>query len=215
MADHVRFTETMAGWLSPAVDRTHEDAARAGRDADGDGMFVLTVVTPDVDAFLVDPRHRSPAYGCVIVPALHAAPLRVLDGHLDLFVDTELGSRIVHMRYGLSLATEDGARWYLRGIKEVVRRAWWPTMAIDTTTLFVDVFPGESATGAPRLRGVFTMGPGGVLAQGLSFRGAGGWLGLRGIVRYLAYYVRRVVHVYFGPRTAPLRPRWAAPTTTG
>ena len=59
------------------------------------------------------------------------------------------------------------------------------------------------------LRGILRMGPVGVTAQGLSFRGAGGWFGLRGIIRYLAYYVTRVIHVYAGPRRAPLRPAWA------
>ncbi len=210
MPDLVRFTETMAGWLSPRVEASHEDAERAGRDAGASALFVLTVVTPDVDVFLADPDHRSPAFGCVLLPALHARPLAVRRGHLDLFVDTALGSRVVHMRYGLLLDAEDGRAWYLRGIKEVARRAWWPTMVADTTTLFVDVFPGESPTGTPTLRGILRMGAGGVTAQGLSFRGAGGWLGLRGVARYLLYYARRVAHVYFGPRTAPLRPAWAA-----
>ncbi|MFN7142641.1 MAG: hypothetical protein ACK4YP_02615 [Myxococcota bacterium] len=209
MPDHVRFTETMAGWLSPRVDATHEDAERAGRDAGGRGLFVLTVVTPDVDVFLADPDHRSPAYGCVLLPALHARPLAVERGHLDLFVDTEAGSRVLHMRYGLRLRDEDGRAFFLRGVKEVVRRAWWPTLTADTTTLFVDVFPGDAPTGTPTLRGILRMGPGGVTAQGLSFRGEGRWLGLRGVTRYLAYYLRRVAGVYLGPRTAPLRPAWA------
>lgn len=210
MPDHVRFTETMAGWLSPRADTPHEDAERDGRAAGSPGMFVLTVVTPDVDAFLADPDHRSPAFGCVFLPALHARPLAVDRGHLDLFVDTPLGSRVVHMRYGLWLRDEAGGRWYLRGIKEIVRRAWWPTVTADTTTLFVDVFPGDAPAGTPALRGILRMGVGGVTAQGLSFRGEGGWGGLRGVVRYLTYYVRRVVHVYFGPRTSPLRPAWAS-----
>ncbi|MES2638503.1 MAG: hypothetical protein V4850_03450 [Myxococcota bacterium] len=203
--DHVRFTETMHGWLSPSVAASHEDAARAGRAERTRGLFVLTVVTPDVDALVADPTHRSPAFGCVLLPALHPRPLQVTHGHLDLFVDTEVGSRVLHMRYGLRLEAEGGARYYLRGIKEIVRRRWWPTVAIDTTTLFTDVYAGDNADGTPILRGVLVMGPGGVLAQGLSFRGEGGWLGLRGIVRYLTYYVARVAQVYSGPRTAPLR----------
>lgn len=209
MPDLVRFTETMAGWLSPRVDAPHEDAERAGRDAGTSALFVLTVVTPDVDALIADPLHRSPAFGCVLLPALDPRPIAVVDGHLDLFVDTELGSRVVHMRYGLRLRDGDGRPWFLRGVKEVVRRAWWPTVLADTTTLFVDVYPGDGATGAPALRGILRMGAGGVTAQGLSFRGAGGWLGLRGIARYLAYYVRRALGVYLGPRTAPLRPAWS------
>jgi len=217
LPDHVRFTETMHGWLAPRADLPHEAAERLGREAenpsDTRGLFVLTVVCPDVDALVVDPNHRSPAFGLVLLPALSPRPLRVAAGHLDLFVDTEFGARVLHMRYGLQLTAEDGARYFLRGIKEIVRRRWWPTVAIDTTTLFTDVFAGDSPDGAPLLRGILRMGPGGVTAQGLSFRGEGGWLGLRGIYRYLRYYVRRVAHVYLGARTAPLRPRWSAPPT--
>lgn len=199
--DHVRFTETMHGWLSPNVGTSHEVAASEGRATAARGMFILTVVTPDVDAMVADPTHRSPAFGCVLLPTLHARPLRVTHGHLDLFVDTELGSRALHMRYGLRLEAEDRQEYFLRGIKVVARRRWWPTVAADTTTLFTDVYAGHTAEGAPLLRGVLTMGPGGVFAQGLSFRGEGGWLGARGIVRFMRYYIARVARVYLGPRT--------------
>jgi cholesterol oxidase len=209
LPDLVRFTEAMSGWVSPEVTATHEAAAAAGRAAGTPATFILTVVTPDVDALVADPDHRAPAFGCVLFPALHPRPIAVERGHLDLFVDTDAGSRVLHMRYGLHLRDEAGNTWFLRGIKEVVRRSFLPTVLADTTTLFVDVRRG-GPDGAPAWRGVLTMGPGGVTAQGLSFRGAGGWFGMRGIVRYMAYYVRRVATVYLGPRTAPLRPGWAA-----
>jgi hypothetical protein len=207
MADLVRFTECMSGWLAPLVNGPdpHEQGARRGRAAGVASCFVLTVVTPDVDAMVADPEHRSPAYGYAHLPALHLRPMRVADGHLDLFVDAAPDARILHMRYGLRLQDDDGRAWFLRGIKEVARRRWWPTTTSDTTTLFVDVWPGDAPVGAPSQRGVFTMGPGGVAAQGLSFRGEGAWAGMRGIVRYLGYYVRRVLRVYTGPRTEPLR----------
>jgi hypothetical protein len=205
MPDAVRFTECMSGWLA-AVDASRDASREAyaqsvarGRASGGEGSFVLTVVTPDVDAMIADEQHRSPAYGCVFLP-VHARPLRVEEGSLDLFVDVLVDGSALVMRYALRLRDEDGGRWYLAGCKDVLRRAWWPTVATDTTTLFVDVWRGEAPIGEPQLRGLFTMGPGGVLAQGLTFRGTGAWFGLRGIVRYLAYYVRRVARVYTGPR---------------
>jgi len=222
--DQVRFTETMSGWFAPDAAATHEAAEGIGRRVGTPGLFVLTVVTPDVDALIADPSHRAPVFGCVICPSLHPRPLAVDHGHLDLFVDAEPEGRVVHMRYGLRLRDEDGRTWFLRGIKEVVRRRGWPTVFADTTTLFVDIWstgpmgrggfppatpPHAAPDGRPALRGILRMGAGGVLAQGLSFRGAGRWLGLRGIVRYLVYYVRRVLHVYLGPRSAPLRPTWS------
>lgn len=204
MAGQVRFTETMQGWLSPEVGADHEAAAAAGRRGGSPGAFTLSVLTLDVDAMVADPDHRSPAFGLVECPALDTFPLAVHAGALDLFADAAPG--VVHMRYHLELGGRDGQRYTLRGIKEVVRRRWWPTALTDTTTLFVDVWRGEAA-GPPALRGVFTMGPVAVAAQGLSFRG-----GPLAIVRYLAYYVRRCVQVYLGPRTAPIRPQWSAAT---
>ncbi len=193
--DLVRFTETMRGALSAGVAGGHEAAAADGEPA----TFVLTVVTPDVDAMVVDPRHRNRAYGCLVAPAIHPLPLTVIHGFFDLFVDADDSGRRFHMHYQLQLRDDDGRHYFLRGIKEVVRRRWIPTMPVDTTTLFTDVFEGGDDGGVPRWRGVLRMGPLGVAMQGLSFRGAGGWLGLRGIVNFMAYYLRRVWVAYTGP----------------
>jgi cholesterol oxidase len=205
MAADVRFTETMCGWLAPLPAASHEEAERAGESAGAAGRFTLHVITPSVNVMVADPDHRNPAFGVVECAALHPQPLAVTYGHLDLFADAAPG--VLHMRYRLDLVAPDGARFVLRGIKEVVRRAWFPTATNDTTTLFVDIFEGAEMTGSPRLRGIFRMGVGGVLAQGLSFRGR-----LGAIVRYLRYYVARCVAVYLGARRAPLRPEWAAQT---
>ena len=202
MSVEVRFTETMSGWLSPAVEVSHEAAAAEGRTARRPASFTLVVVTPNVPAMVADPNHRNTAFGLVECPTLDGVPLRVEEGHLDLFAEVAPG--ILHMRYRLALATEDGRRFTLRGIKEIVRRRWFPTSLSDTTTLFVDVFDGETTEGQPRLRGILTMGPGGVLAQALSFRG-----NLAGIVKFLAYYVGKCRSVYLGARRAPLRPTWS------
>lgn len=206
MPDAVRFTETMRGRLAPAPGATHEAAAALPEAQTS--LFVLTVVTPDVDRMVADPDHRSPAYGCLLAPALHPRPLRVTAGHLDLFADADPSGRVLHMRYLLRLADEDGGDWTLTGVKEVCRRRWWPTFLVDTTTLFTDVYRG--AEPRPTLRGVLWMGPVGFFSQVLSFRGEGRLLGARGIVRYLWYYAARVAGVVLGPRTAPLRPTWAA-----
>lgn len=209
MPDLVRFTETMRGHLAPLPGATHEAAEAEGRRRRDEVICILTVVTPDVDRMVDDPDHRSPAYGCLLAPALHPAPLRVEHGHLDLFADADSEGRVLHLRYGLRVRDEDGRAFYVRGIKEVVRRRWFPTGLVDTTTLFTDVWAGEDPVGAPALRGILRMGPVGFLGQLSTFRGSGAGFGLAGIVRYLAYYVRRVIRVYLGPRRAPLRPGWA------
>ncbi len=182
----LRFTETMSGALRREPDGASSPA-----------YFVLTVLTDDVDAMIADPLHRGRAFGVVVAPAAHPAPLAVTEGSLDLFVDHAPG--VVLMRYTLSLRDDDGAAWRLEGHKEVRRRGWrlW-RISVDTTTLFVRLArvaqDGESV-GAP-LTGVFTMGAGGVLAQALSFRWSGPWGGLPGLARYLGYYARRVAQVW-------------------
>ena len=201
MPDLVRFTETMTGWLGTNGHLSYDDAAREGEASGTVATFVLTVVTPDVGRMVADPQHRSPAFGCVLAPALSPEPLSVTEGHLDLFADATPDGRILHMRYGLLLRAQDGQIWFLRGCKEVCRRRWYPTFLVDTTRLYTDVWRGASPTGPPAFRGILIMGPVGFLGQLAAFRGSGRVGGLRGIVRYLVYYVSRVARVVSGPRT--------------
>lgn len=194
------FTETMRGWFAPFSGQGYAMADASGKADRAGGYFILTVVS-DVDAMVADPDRRSPAFGCVVLPMVDADPLRVVEGWLDLFVDARPNA--VEMRYGLRLATRAGEAWYLRGVKDVAHRSWFPTVLADTTTLFVDVFRGDEPLGEPAFRGILRMGPGAVTAQGLSFRGEGGPLGLGAILRFTRYYISRVVAVYLGPRTTP------------
>ena len=201
MSDLVRFTETMRGWLSDQTGVRHEDAERKGRADRTEAIVVLTVVTPDVDAMVADPNHRNRAWGVVLLPALHPLPLSVEYGHFDLFVDAAPG--VLHMRYALRLRAEDGQTWYLRGIKEALRRRFWLTFVADTTTLFTDVFRGDDDSGTPVLRGILRMGTVGVTMQGLSFRGAPA-----AIYRFMRFYVLSLVRTYLRARRALLRPTW-------
>ncbi len=193
-----RFTEEMRGHFAPYTGQSFEAADVAGRGELRPGYFVLTVVT-DVQAMIADPNRRSPAFGCLLLPELSPDPIRVTEGWLDLFVDA--GPRRVEMRYGLRLRTAAGEPYYLRGTKVIAHRRWFPTVLVDTTTLFVDVHRGDGPTGDPLLRGILRMGPLAVTAQGLSFRGEGGLFGIAAIARFMAYYVRRVWWVYTGPVT--------------
>ena len=189
MPDQVRFTETMTGWVGPGDDPVVGEAA--GRASGGASFFTLTVVCTDVAAMVEDPDHRSPAFGCVALPAIHATPMAVTRGRLDLFVDAGPGR--LEMRYGLDMVDVHGARWRLDGVKRVGRRRWFPTVLTDTTTLYVHV---REVEGPRRLAGVLYMGPGAVLAQGSTFRGRGGFFGSRAILLFMRYYVASVVRCY-------------------
>lgn len=220
MSGVVRFSETLRGFVDDAaVDELHESHAARGRARSHSGpsrevVFMLTVVTADVDAMIADPRHRSPVFGCVLAPSLSPHPLRVERGTLDLFADVgavdDAAGALLHMRYLLPLVDDvDGRRFVLRGIKEVTRRRPWPTVAADTTTLFVDVWAADPARGAgddapPLLRGVLREGVVGIVMQALSFRGDVG-----GLARFVGFYVRAVLRVVLGRRREPPRLRWS------
>jgi len=186
VSHHVRFSETLAGRLGPPALPLH-DAARTG----GDTRFLLTVVTPDIARLVADPNHRSPAWGCLLAPWLSPDPLGVVEGHLDLFVDGTADRRVVYMRYRLDLRTTSGEAWVLHGTKELRRRHWFPTLAVDATTLRCTLREGGDA-GPIRAHGVLRQGIVGVFAQGATFRGTS----LRAIVSFLRYYIATVVGVY-------------------
>lgn len=220
MAGLVRFSETLRGYVDDAVvDVLHEEHAASGRRRSRTGpsrevVFMLTVVTADVDAMVSDPRHRSPVFGCVLAPVLSPRPLRVERGTLDLFADVGAGDdgvgpgQLLHMRYVLPLVDDvDGRRFVMRGIKEVTRRRAWPTVASDTTTLFVDVWAqgrDDDDSRPPLLRGVLHEGVVGVVQQAFSFRGDA-----FGLVRFVAFYVRAVLRVVVGRRRSAPRLIWS------
>jgi cholesterol oxidase len=190
VADTVRFSETLAGRLG-RPDLPLEDAARQGDDT----RFLLTVVTPDIAEMVADPHHRSPAWGCLLAPWLSPAPLGVTDGRLDLFVDGTPDRRVVHMLYRLDLRAVDGQRYVLLGKKELRRRRWFPTLAVDATTLRCTLHAGGD-DGPLRAHGLLRQGLVSVLAQGATFRGSGRWGGVAAIVAFFRYYLGTIAGVY-------------------
>lgn len=182
MADTVRFSETLAGRL-------------AGQDV----RFLLTVVTPDIAALVVDPDHRSPAWGCVLADWLSPAPLSVVDGRLDLFVDVSGDRRVVEMRYRLVLRAVDGRGYTLLGTKTLRRRWWIWTFPWDATTLATRLVDEQGALVA---EGVLRQGIVGVLAQGATFRASS----VRAWAGFMRYYIATVLGVYLrtsGSRVHP------------
>lgn len=179
MPDRVRFSETLAGRLN-------------GHDT----RFLLTVVTPDIAAMVADPQHRNRAWGCVLAEWLSPEPLSVTDGTLDLFVSVTPDRRHVRMSYRLALRTMDGRDYTLLGHKEIRRRRWFPTFAVDGTTLFTTLHEGGD-DGPLVAEGVLRQGVIGVLAQLATFRGSGRWGGLRAIWDFMRYYNGTVAGVYF------------------
>lgn len=195
MTHAIRFSETLAGRLG-APELPIDEAARVGADT----RFLLTVVTPDIARLVADPNHRSPAWGCLLAPWLSAHPIGVTDGRLDLFVSGTPDRRVVWMKYRLDLLAVDGGRYVLLGTKELRRRGWFPTAAVDATTLYCTLHVGND-DGPLRAHGVLRQGLVGVLAQAATLRASGGWFGVRALLSFFRYYLATMAGVYL--RSAP------------
>ncbi|RJS23029.1 GMC family oxidoreductase [Corallococcus sp. H22C18031201] len=138
----VQFTETMHGYVSPAITADYREAGDPQRADAAPFRFILTVRTDDLDATLREPRHALRLAGTVSAPGLDSRPLMVTGGELQLMTreDARPGGR--RMVYLLHLQSEAGARYYLQGFKDVHDDPGLDLWS-DTTTLFVSLHRGE------------------------------------------------------------------------
>lgn len=135
--DAVRFTERMAGWLSPlAAPRPAPSPQPAGAVP---LSFLLTVEWPSMRALEADPAMFAASVGTVRCALLSPEPLTVAGGRFQLFVDTPDGTQ---MRHELRLRARDGAEFVLEGHKEIVDDPG-PDLFHDTRTLFIRVLRVE------------------------------------------------------------------------
>lgn len=145
----IRFTETMRGFVSPAVTSDLAEAAlmnagdlaavSAELDRTGKPLaFTLTIASDDLASFLEDPSHRATASGTVEAPWLHAGALTVSDGSFELFSRHPNHPDARRMVYRLHLTDEDGGAYEFEGVK-IVRDDPGLDVWADTTTLYVSV----------------------------------------------------------------------------
>jgi cholesterol oxidase len=134
----VQFTERMAGFISPAVGGTHEDAHAAGRAANHRFAFVLTLSSEDLDATLDDPARLMTFDGTVDAPSLSSSSLQVTAGKFSLLSRDPEREGTTNMIYEMQLRGGDGRCWSFRGVK-YVHDDRGVDLWSDTTTLYVDV----------------------------------------------------------------------------
>jgi cholesterol oxidase len=149
----IRFTETLKGTVSPAVDLDYGQAAHPDRPGATDLRFIVTVLVEDLDAMLADPTHPMELTGCVIAPALSAQPLTLTKGVLHVLVPDPERPTYEQLRYKMHLLSSEGARFYLEGFKRLTDDPgidFWE----DTTTLFVTVRRGDSPAAPLAYKGV-------------------------------------------------------------
>jgi cholesterol oxidase len=138
----LRFTESLKGFISTAVDEGFVQAANPDRPGASELRFIITVLVEDLDKLLKDPRHPMGVTGCVLAPALSARPLSVTHGTLNVLVEDPEKPGYKQLRYALHLLSESGERFLLEGFKRLTDDPgidFWE----DTTTLFITLRRGE------------------------------------------------------------------------
>lgn len=148
----IRFTETMAGTVSPL----------AGGPA-ANFRFILTIAADDLDALIQDPNHRARMTGTVTSPLLDSEPLVVTEGEFGLLMDDrdQIGTR--RMTYRMKLTATDGRSYFFDGYK-VIRDDHGLDLWADTTTLYITLHHTDS-TGPVLGRGVLRIAPQDFLRQ--------------------------------------------------
>ncbi|ADO73063.1 GMC family oxidoreductase N-terminal domain-containing protein [Stigmatella aurantiaca] len=138
----LRFTESLQGIISGAVDEDYREAAAPDRAGASSFRFIITVLVADVNALLDDPMHATRVTGCVLAPGLSPQPLTVTKGTLQVLVPDPQQPSVKQMRYRMQLLAESGERFFFEGFKQLVDDPGLD-MWEDTTTLFVTVRRGE------------------------------------------------------------------------
>ncbi|HEY2291481.1 MAG TPA: alpha/beta fold hydrolase [Thermoanaerobaculia bacterium] len=154
----LQFTETMKGYFSTQVKDDYQKAEEQGRQAGSPMQFTLTIATDDLDALITQPEHAAGITGAVTAPALSAAPMDVVEGTFNLFVENPEGVDVRNMIYRLKLSAREGKTYFFTGFKKVDDSSLlqlWP----QTTTLYVTVYAGADDKGEVVGKGILHIEP--------------------------------------------------------
>lgn len=192
-ADAVRFTERMAGWLSPVASPCPPPSPRAVGAVSL--SFLLTVEWPSMTALQREPSVWAASVGTVRCPMLSPHPLTVTQGSFQLFVETAAGTR---MKHDLTLRSVEGVRYRLVGHKEICDDPGFDVV-FDTRTLFIRVTRLEGEAEVLVGHGVVQTGPLDLATQVQTIKGVGQPLSgdLRTRVAFLHTFLRGVQREYF------------------
>lgn len=149
----LRFTESLRGHVSPAVNEPYQSAANPDRPGSSALRFVITVLVEDLNAMLADSRHPMAVTGCIEAPGLSAKPLMVTQGTLNVLVEDPQRPDYKQLRYTLHLRSESGERFLFEGFKQLTDDPgidFWE----DTTTLFVTLRRGDSKDAPVAYKGI-------------------------------------------------------------
>jgi len=140
----IQFTEEMKGFVSfSKSDTDYKQGFESGKKAKTAFMFHLTVVIPDVDFFINDPKETGELKGYIECKAL-GGKITIDSGVFNCFVDT--GAPIENQKrmfYRLFFKDKTGKQFTMSGHKIVKNDGTGPLeIWKDTTTLYTKLFEG-------------------------------------------------------------------------
>lgn len=143
----VQFTEAMKGYFSTNEKDDFNLGLEAGKSENSPFEFMLTIHSDDIDQFIQDKAHEATMIGSVLAPALSNAPLTVLNGKFNLFIQDEQSSDRKKMLYHMTMHSIEGQTFYFAGFKDIHDDKGLDVWT-DTTKLFITVYEGENDEGA-------------------------------------------------------------------
>jgi cholesterol oxidase len=210
----LEFTEHLTGFVSMSVHDGYAEGYEAGREDDARVDLMLTIEYDDIQAVLDSPRREARITGTVLAPELSAHPLTVTEGRFTLFDPDQSQADTWHMRYRMSLRSQEGKPYLFEGRKEIrtqgARHAW-----SEMTTLYTQI--REEAEGSQPGTGVLHLKPADFTRLVRSIKVSDVPHKKQDQYRraFLELFAREMVHVYGGvldePAAFPSAPRQAPP----
>jgi cholesterol oxidase len=133
----LQFTERLTGFVSMSVHDGFTEGYDRGRSDDARVELLITIEYDDIRAALDDPTREARIAGTVVAPKLSPHRLTVAEGRFTLFDPDPSRVETWHMRYRMTLESQEGKRYLFEGHKVLredgVRRAWSETTTLYTT----------------------------------------------------------------------------------
>jgi hypothetical protein len=226
----VSWSETFKGWLGFGQTDFNQAMLQENREP---ARAKLTVSIPHLDSFLAplrpglneaadaqpgsEPGEHPPRAARVTKGWVRCdgfpGPLTVTDGTFEAFVPAAVreprDQLHLRMRYVLQLRGPDDEPFVLRGFKLIENDPGYDSWS-DTTTLFVQIFPGGADAGqvTPLAVGVLRISPLAFARELATFRASGRSLTARvtGVGRYQWFFASSLARAYLGSTVSGSRP---------
>ena len=198
----IQFTETMKGYFSLNESQDYDKAFAKGKEENSPFEFTLTIHSEDVDSLINIDMHEAGMIGTMTAPALSAAPMTALQGVFNLFIVDPDDSERKKMQYSAQLVSSEGKGYYFEGFKDVHNDRGVDVWK-DTTTLFINVYEGNSSMGKLVGKGKLHIEIGDFMKQLktiIAINASTKKQGLSAVAKFARFFAGNVYQTYFRKR---------------